>query len=142
MQNVQDSGAGTRCNRPSACANSQRFLQILVQAYLARQGELRRAPGRSGCWLMQCWIMGMANDAVLPEPVSAHPRMSRPDKLTGMPCAWMGVGRSYPWCAMSFRMSEWRFCGRGCSGNASNLEAHDALDAVMLSSRWCLLAFE
>ena len=30
--------------------------------------------------------------AVLPVPVWAAPSRSRPDRITGMACAWMGVG--------------------------------------------------
>ena len=34
------------------------------------------SPRRRDGWLRQCWIMGIAKEAVLPLPVSAQPRMS------------------------------------------------------------------
>mmetsp|Transcript_4028 Transcript_4028/g.12915 ORF Transcript_4028/g.12915 Transcript_4028/m.12915 type:complete len:246 (+) Transcript_4028:310-1047(+) len=40
--------------------------------------------------------MGMTNAAVLPEPVSAMPMMSRLRCPIGMACIWIGVGFSYP----------------------------------------------
>lgn len=58
----------------------------------------------------QCWIMGIAKDAVLPLPVSAQPRMSRPDSAMGMPCDWIGVGCWYLWCVMSAMMLSCKFC--------------------------------
>ena len=48
--------------------------------------------------------MGMLKEAVLPEPVSAHPKMSRPLSAIGIPCAWIGVGVWYLWCVMSALM--------------------------------------
>jgi len=39
---------------------------------------------------------GRAKARVLPEPVKATPTMSRPDRMTGRPCSWMGVGRLMP----------------------------------------------
>ncbi len=39
-------------------------------------------------------IMGRVKAAVLPVPVWAMPRMSRPASATGMDCAWIGVGVS------------------------------------------------
>jgi hypothetical protein len=35
---------------------------------------------------------GKVKPAVLPVPVCAAPRRSRPERTTGMACAWMGVG--------------------------------------------------
>mmetsp|Transcript_14132 Transcript_14132/g.35666 ORF Transcript_14132/g.35666 Transcript_14132/m.35666 type:complete len:286 (+) Transcript_14132:911-1768(+) len=67
------------------------------------------SPRRSLGACRQSWIMGMANAAVLPEPVSAQPRMSRPDSATGIAWHWMGVGRSYSWLRMSAWMSRCRF---------------------------------
>jgi hypothetical protein len=37
-------------------------------------------------------IMGRVNPAVLPVPVWAQPRTSRPIRTTGMAFSWMGVG--------------------------------------------------
>jgi len=36
--------------------------------------------------------MGIAKAAVLPEPVSARPIMSRPERASGIAEAWIGVG--------------------------------------------------
>ena len=40
--------------------------------------------------------MGRANAAVLPVPVWANPRTSRPFKANGIACCWMGVGLVKP----------------------------------------------
>ena len=37
-------------------------------------------------------IIGNVNEAVLPVPVWAMPRTSRPFSTSGMACAWIGVG--------------------------------------------------
>lgn len=37
----------------------------------------------------------MTKAAVLPEPVGAEARMSRPWTMVGMLCIWMGVGSSH-----------------------------------------------
>mmetsp|Transcript_3712 Transcript_3712/g.12778 ORF Transcript_3712/g.12778 Transcript_3712/m.12778 type:complete len:254 (-) Transcript_3712:447-1208(-) len=42
------------------------------------------------------WMRGMTNAAVLPEPVSAMPIMSRRWSPTGMAWRWMGLGFSKP----------------------------------------------
>lgn len=52
----------------------------------------------------------MEKDAVLPLPVSAHPRMSHPDRAIGIPWDWIGVGVSYLWWLISAMMLGWRFC--------------------------------
>eukprot|EP00955_Chlamydomonas_euryale_P105985 365674-Chlamydomonas_euryale.AAC.2 len=67
---------GTRTSFSICCASSR------VGASTSPSGP---SPGRSGGCCRQCWTMGMANDAVLPLPVSAQPRMSRPDSAMGMP---------------------------------------------------------
>lgn len=36
--------------------------------------------------------MGRRKAAVLPVPVCAIPRRSRPDRMWGIACCWMGVG--------------------------------------------------
>eukprot|EP00967_Tisochrysis_lutea_P023785 scaffold27299_cov19-Tisochrysis_lutea.AAC.1 len=76
----------------------------------ARTRPMGPSPGRSGGWARQWLIMGMAKDAVLPLPVSAHPRMSLPASAMGMPCVWMGVGVSYLCSLMSWMMFGCRFC--------------------------------
>mmetsp|Transcript_20575 Transcript_20575/g.57358 ORF Transcript_20575/g.57358 Transcript_20575/m.57358 type:complete len:278 (+) Transcript_20575:3127-3960(+) len=75
----------------------------------ARTRPMGPSPGRSGGWARQWLIMGMAKDAVLPLPVSAHPRMSLPASAMGMPCVWMGVGVSYLCSLMSWMMFGCRF---------------------------------
>ena len=40
--------------------------------------------------------MGRAKAAVLPLPVIAEARRSRPSRAGGIACFWMGVGRSNP----------------------------------------------
>ena len=37
-------------------------------------------------------IMGSAKTRVLPLPVYDTPTQSRPDRMTGSPCVWIGVG--------------------------------------------------
>ena len=39
---------------------------------------------------------GSENASVLPDPVNAIPIMSRPERITGSPCIWIGVGRVIP----------------------------------------------
>lgn len=70
------------------------------------------SPRRNLGDVRQCWIIGIANEAVFPLPVSAQPRMSRPESAMGMPCAWMGVGDWYSRCRMSNITLACRFCGR------------------------------
>src|SRR5438105_3416276 len=41
-------------------------------------------------------MMGSANAAVLPVPVAAWPRRSRPSMSGRIVCSWIGVGSSYP----------------------------------------------
>src|SRR5438876_184072 len=48
---------------------------------------------------------GSANPAVLPVPVWAPPRTSRPCSTSGMACAWIGVGSTYPCSATAFSNS-------------------------------------
>ena len=50
-----------------------------------------------------CSSNGSTNAAVLPVPVCATPMTSRPDRITGMAFAWIGVGSTYPF---SFRACE------------------------------------
>src|SRR5690606_36490156 len=47
--------------------------------------------------------IGKAKAAVLPEPVCAMPRMSRPASCAGMACSWIGLGTTRPaaWVAFS-----------------------------------------
>ena len=48
--------------------------------------------------------MGNAKAAVLPVPVCAEPITSRPARICGIACAWIGVGRSYPFSATAKAM--------------------------------------
>ncbi len=41
-------------------------------------------------------MVGRAKTSVLPEPVKATPIMSRPERMTGRPCTWIGVGLLIP----------------------------------------------
>ena len=42
--------------------------------------------------LERCVIIGSTKAAVLPVPVWAMPRTSRPSSALGIACAWIGVG--------------------------------------------------
>mmetsp|Transcript_30873 Transcript_30873/g.73528 ORF Transcript_30873/g.73528 Transcript_30873/m.73528 type:complete len:336 (+) Transcript_30873:492-1499(+) len=46
---------------------------------------------RCSSWMASI-TSGSENTSVLPEPVKAMPIMSRPDRTTGRPCTWIGVG--------------------------------------------------
>src|SRR5712664_441656 len=48
---------------------------------------------------------GKVNPAVLPVPVWAPPRTSRPCSTNGIACAWIGVGSTYPCSATAFSSS-------------------------------------
>src|SRR5216683_6727911 len=48
---------------------------------------------------------GSVNPAVLPVPVWAPPRTSRPCSTNGIACAWIGVGSTYPCSATAFSSS-------------------------------------
>ena len=50
-------------------------------------------------------IAGIANAAVLPEPVCDWPTTSRPLISTGIASAWMGAAFSKPSLSMAFRIS-------------------------------------
>mmetsp|Transcript_36232 Transcript_36232/g.80627 ORF Transcript_36232/g.80627 Transcript_36232/m.80627 type:complete len:264 (-) Transcript_36232:273-1064(-) len=89
-----------RTSRSICCASSR------VGASTKPMGP---SPGLRVGWCRQCCTMGMEKEAVLPEPVSAQPRMSWPHKAIGMPCAWMGVGVSYLWWRMSAMMLSCKF---------------------------------
>src|SRR5476649_617247 len=52
--------------------------------------------------------MGRTNAAVLPLPVIAHARRSRPSIAGGMESFWMGVGFVKPISLMPRRRSGWR----------------------------------
>uniref|UniRef100_A0A7C9DWJ6 Uncharacterized protein n=1 Tax=Opuntia streptacantha TaxID=393608 RepID=A0A7C9DWJ6_OPUST len=49
-------------------------------------------------------ISGRTKTKVFPEPVNAIPIMSLPDKMTGSPCTWIGVGWTMPFSFNSRRM--------------------------------------
>ncbi len=52
------------------------------------------------------WIAGIRKAAVFPDPVCAQAIRSRPPRIMGMECFWIGVGRSYPHRQMfSYRSS-------------------------------------
>ena len=58
----------------------------------ARQALGLGRPGIARIW----WRIGRPKAAVLPVPVWATPRMSRPAICGAMVCAWIGVGVSKP----------------------------------------------
>ena len=83
------------------CSLTSRSICCASSLVGAKTRPIGPSPGLIEGWFKQCCTMGMLNDAVLPEPVSAHPRMSRPLKAIGMPWDWMGVGCWYLWSVMS-----------------------------------------
>ena len=89
------------------------FASFSICCASSRVGAMTMAIGpsplRISLWFKQCWIIGMENAAVFPEPVSAHPSTSRPEQMIGMACAWMGVGFSYSWNLMSSMIFASRF---------------------------------
>ena len=50
------------------------------------------------------WMIGIANEAVFPVPVCAHPNISFRDKATGIACCWIGVGLLYPFSSIAFKI--------------------------------------
>jgi hypothetical protein len=80
---------------------------------------VRRADPPISCAATSRWIKGSANAAVLPVPVAACPRMSRPSTSGGMAAFWMGVGSSYPSEASSVSNS----CPSPSSANVSFIDA-------------------
>jgi len=52
-------------------------------------------PSLSSCVLSSSCNMGSENDAVLPVPVCAQPKISFPSSATGIDCSWIGVGVWY-----------------------------------------------
>ncbi|CAG6396952.1 hypothetical protein SCOCK_490065 [Actinacidiphila cocklensis] len=52
---------------------------------------------RLSVWPPDSWVSsGRPKDSVLPEPVRPRPRMSRPDRASGMVAAWIGKGVTTP----------------------------------------------
>mmetsp|Transcript_9815 Transcript_9815/g.42788 ORF Transcript_9815/g.42788 Transcript_9815/m.42788 type:complete len:257 (-) Transcript_9815:227-997(-) len=125
------------------------FASFSICCASSRVGAMTMAKGPSprlisGCW-RQCWIIGMENAAVLPEPVSAHPRTSRPEQITGMACAWMGVGLSNSLNLMSIMILVSRFMSSKDSigGGASSVPAGTSTVTSMrlrISSHWLTLS--
>ena len=56
----------------------------------SRVGTSTQANKGDGVVINACSI-GIANAAVLPDPVSARPMMSLPARASGIAAAWMGV---------------------------------------------------
>src|SRR6188508_2436655 len=75
--------------------------------------------------------MGRANAAVFPDPVWDEPITSFPDRICGMACAWIGVGRSYPASAIPLRTASERpsseNVGTGLSGVSGATDVSDTL---------------
>ncbi|KAH3661827.1 hypothetical protein OGAPHI_006005 [Ogataea philodendri] len=57
------------------------------------------------CASQRAWRIGIANAAVLPDPVWAIPMMSLPWRLCGSDWAWIGVGSEKFSCSIASRMS-------------------------------------
>ncbi len=62
----------------------------------SRVGAMTRARGMRALGRPEASlsIIGRVKAAVLPVPVWAMPRTSRPARATGMACSWIGVGVS------------------------------------------------
>mmetsp|Transcript_17671 Transcript_17671/g.43698 ORF Transcript_17671/g.43698 Transcript_17671/m.43698 type:complete len:222 (+) Transcript_17671:568-1233(+) len=82
----------------------------------SREGQMIRptgpsmpASGMRCSSIMDAMIMGSTNVSDLPEPVKAMPMMSRPDRMTGRPWIWMGVGLLMPFFVSWFRMGSGNF---------------------------------
>ena len=50
----------------------------------------------AACCARMCTRPGRPKASVLPEPVAAMPTRSRPDRMMGQHCAWMGEGCEKP----------------------------------------------
>jgi hypothetical protein len=68
----------------------------------------RSGPGWSPGEARTRWRMGRRKAAVLPLPVMADPRMSRPSRAGGRACFWIGVGSVNPIPEIPLRRSGWR----------------------------------
>ena len=69
---------------------------------------LLRAGLLAGCPLPAAATAPLAPGAS-PDPVNAMPMMSRPDRMTGRPCIWMGVGFLMPFSSRCCRMAGGNF---------------------------------
>ena len=78
------------------------------------------SPPLSGSLASSCsasMMAGSENARVLPEPVNAIPIRSRPERMTGRPCIWMGVGREMPLEARTRRTGPGaRVCSKSTTG--------------------------
>ena len=81
-------GRGRRCR---SCARSGRRARGSARA----REHAGSWAGRGRWWSERCCRIGSAKAAVLPVPVWAMPRTSRPCSSAGMVRAWMGVGTVY-----------------------------------------------
>mmetsp|Transcript_363 Transcript_363/g.1034 ORF Transcript_363/g.1034 Transcript_363/m.1034 type:complete len:241 (+) Transcript_363:388-1110(+) len=85
----------------SALENLMRTSYVCLAS--SRDGQSTRPTGPvprvSGAFISadaHAMSSGNRNDSVFPEPVNATPIMSRPDRMTGSPCIWIGVGLTMP----------------------------------------------
>src|SRR5215210_2940771 len=74
-----------------------------IWAASSRVGARTRARVTPRFWPMSRFRMGSANAAVLPLPVIAQARTSRPSTAGGMPSRWIGVGTVKPRSATPFK---------------------------------------
>ena len=76
-----------------AAIGAQALLDLHRQLAGGRQDQRLGLLGRGGTWPMESFCSsGRPKAAVLPVPVWAMPRRSRPASSAGMARAWMGVG--------------------------------------------------
>ena len=74
-----------------------------------------RTNARVTCSLADCfstrifWIIGIANTAVLPDPVLPLARTSLPSRIRGIPFSWIRVGVIHPCFAMALRIRSSKF---------------------------------
>ncbi len=80
---------------------------------------------------------GRVKLAVLPVPVWAQPRTSRPISTLGMACAWIGVGRKYPFSCRAFNSGSERPSGPKPSSSAVSVSASPSGSASGTAASAC-----
>eukprot|EP00967_Tisochrysis_lutea_P107756 scaffold166484_cov33-Tisochrysis_lutea.AAC.1 len=99
MQQIERSSGSPAARKASAIPLA--ISQVCVAS--SREGAMIRPKGpsplvsgmRFSCSYATITI-GRVNTRVLPEPVNAMPIMSRPERMTGRPWIWIGVGFLIP----------------------------------------------
>mmetsp|Transcript_716 Transcript_716/g.2080 ORF Transcript_716/g.2080 Transcript_716/m.2080 type:complete len:294 (-) Transcript_716:476-1357(-) len=95
---------------------------VAICAASSRVGASTRAMGvdsplGTGSCASMCTTAGIRNASVLPLPVRAMPIRSRPPRMIGRACAWMGIGRS----RFASLRACWRYSGRHSSSSKSTI---------------------